>query len=353
MASRSHLTLLFFGLFGVVLWAMPALGAPDGGAPDPVPAIPAVPPAFDETADGGAADGGKRLLPEEEPNTCAACHSTLPEEVLSKPAREYRGSVHRDDRIGCFGCHKGDPKNPTVAAHDQAAGFIPRPKHEDVSKVCGGCHQDVAFMRRFRGDLETDQKAQYDTSLHGRLANAGDPGAPTCIDCHGVHGIQPRKSLESPVNRRNIPHLCGKCHSDAAKMKNRKIPTNQLSAWERSRHAQAFNAGNPNAPNCIGCHGPHASLPPVASTAGRVCGHCHEDELDMFRLSPHTKPFQRLGLAECTPCHDNHDVVLSPLPLIASEKLLSHQPQALTIASAPVVLASSILSVAVQFENSG
>ena len=301
MAWRSRFTVL---LAGLVILASPALAATDGGAAAP-------PVAVEEVGDGGAAkgDGGRRLFPEEEPNTCAACHSTLPEEPLSKPAREYRGSVHRDDRIGCFGCHKGDPKNPTVAAHDQTSGFVPRPKHEDVSKVCGGCHQDVAFMRRFRGDLETDQKAQYDTSLHGRLANAGDPGAPTCTDCHGVHGIQPRKSLDSPVNRRNIPHLCGKCHSDAEKMKNRKIPTNQLSAWERSRHAQAFNAGNPNAPNCIGCHGPHASLPPVASTAGRVCGHCHEDELDMFRLSPHTKPFQRLGLAECTPCHDNHDVV--------------------------------------------
>jgi predicted CXXCH cytochrome family protein len=296
----------------LVLWATAAPAAPDAGAPgEPARAAePALAPA--ETGDAGAtrADGGKpRLLPEEEPNTCAACHATLPEEQLSKPAKQFRASVHRDDRIGCAGCHKGDPKNPTVAAHDPSAGFLPRPKHEDVSKVCGGCHQDVAFIRRFRGDLATDLKVQYDGSLHGRLANAGDPGAPTCTSCHGAHDIQPRKSLESPVHRRNIPTLCGKCHNDPEHMKGRKIPTNQLSAWERSRHAAAFYAGNPNAPNCIGCHGPHASMPPVASTAGRVCGHCHEDELEMFRLSPHTRPFQRLGLAECTPCHDNHDVV--------------------------------------------
>jgi len=299
MASRSSL----FGTLLAVALLAPAASAQPAGA-----AAPAAAPAPADAGAPSAADAGRKL-PEEEPNTCASCHATLPEAELHEPARKYRSSVHRDDRIGCVGCHKGDPRDPTVSAHNVAGGFTPRPKHENISKICGSCHENVAFVRRFRGDLNVDQKPQYDSSLHGRLANAGDPGAPSCTSCHGVHDIQPASSLESPVHRTNVSDLCGKCHADAAKMKPYKIKTDQLAGWQRSSHAVAFAAGNPKAPTCIGCHGPHASLPPVASTAGRVCGHCHEAELEQFTQSPHTKPFDRLGLAECTPCHGNHDVV--------------------------------------------
>jgi hypothetical protein len=241
-------------------------------------------------------------------NTCASCHATLTDPKLRLPANEFAHSAHRDDRIGCVGCHHGDPRDPTVAAHAASTGFEPHPRHSDVPKVCGGCHGDAEFMRRFNGRLPVGQAALFGLSLHGKLTAAGDGAAPDCSSCHGEHDIQPSASPLSPVNRANVAKVCGGCHADKERMLRHEIRTDQYDQWRRSVHGQAFEAGDPAAPTCTGCHGGHASPPAEASSVGRACARCHDAEAQLFEQSPHSQPFRKRGIATCVACHGNHDV---------------------------------------------
>jgi hypothetical protein len=241
-------------------------------------------------------------------NTCASCHSTLTDAKLRTPAKDYLHSTHRDDRIGCVGCHHGDPRDPTVGAHAAAMGFQPHPTHAEVPQICGGCHSDAAFIRRINGRLPVGQAALFTLSLHGKLTAAGDSAAPDCSTCHGKHDIQPPSSPLSPVNRANVARLCGGCHADKERMARYDIRTDQYDKWQKSVHGQAFLAGSATAPTCTGCHGAHASAPPDASSVGRACGRCHETEMQFFEQSPHSQGFRKRGLAACVACHGNHDV---------------------------------------------
>jgi predicted CXXCH cytochrome family protein len=241
-------------------------------------------------------------------NTCATCHANLSDTKLRSPAKEFAHSVHRDDRIGCVGCHGGDPRDPTAGAHAKARKFRPHPTHAEIAPICGGCHSDAAFMRRLNGRLPVGQRELFELSLHGRLSSAGDDGAPTCATCHGEHDILPPSSPLSPVNRANVAERCASCHADAARMSKYDIRTDQFAKWRRSVHGEAFALGDANAPTCTGCHGAHSSTPPDALSVGRACGRCHETEMASFEQSPHSKGFRNRGLAQCVACHGNHDI---------------------------------------------
>ena len=304
MRSTSLLALLvvMLALFG----AAPSASAIE---PEPKPAQAEPPPAL----------GDRHLpAPTNATNTCASCHATLTDPKLRAPAHDFEKSVHRDERIGCVGCHKGDPRDPTVGAHSKAAGFNPHPTQAEVPGICGGCHSDAAFMRRLNGRLPVGQLELYRLSLHGRLSAGGDSNAPTCAVCHGKHDILSPASARAPVNRANVAKLCGGCHGDPEKMAKYGIRTDQYDKWTKSVHGQAFRAGNPNAPTCTGCHGAHSSAPPDASSVARACGRCHEEEMGFFEQSPHSKGFRDRGLAQCVACHSNHDVVPASALLVGT-----------------------------------
>jgi hypothetical protein len=277
--------------------AQPAAKAPDKGAQ---PAAKAPQSALEKLRERRAS------RPAAHANTCATCHASLPEAKLRIPAEQHAKSVHRDPRIGYTGCHNGDPEDPTVRAH-AAPGFVPRPARDTLAGICGGCHADARFVREINPKLQVDQKTLYELSLHAKLSGAGDKNAPSCADCHGIHEIARVGALTTPVNKKNVADLCGKCHADRDKMKSYEIPTDQVAKWKRSRHAEAFADGEGSAPTCTGCHGPHAGAAAAGSTT-HVCGTCHEEQLKFVRQSPHAKPFEQLGLSECTPCHDKHEV---------------------------------------------
>ncbi len=266
-----------------------------------------------EEADAGAApdESGKKKRPERDANTCLTCHRTLTDKKLRVVAEEYEHSVHRDERIGCVACHKGNPVDPTVQAHDKTAGFVVRPTHQQISAICGGCHEDPTFVRRFNARLAVDQRKLYDLSRHGKIAGAGDENSPTCTNCHGSHAILPVDSPNALVNRRQVKDLCAKCHADKEYMKPYGLPSTQTEKWDKSVHGKAFADGHDKAPTCTGCHSPHAGTLPGTATVAALCDRCHQDERDLFLKSPHSRAFRRLGLADCVPCHGDHDVARS------------------------------------------
>ena len=126
-------------------------------------------------------------------------------------------------------------------------------------------------------------------------------------------------SLLAPTNPRNVANLCARCHENPELMNKYGLPVNEKAKWQRSAHARALLGGNPQAPSCTGCHGPHSATPPRATTVGRVCGQCHPDQLEAFRQSPHSKAFRKLGLSECVPCHDPHEARRSSWDINSSE----------------------------------
>lgn len=248
---------------------------------------------------------------------CVACHASLGDAKLRDPAVQILASVHRADAVGCVACHGGDAGDPTVRAHAADTGFVARPKRARIPELCGGCHGDARFVRRFNASLPIDQLALYQLSRHGRAFAAGSRAAPVCSDCHGTHAIAPASAPSSPVSAKNVAALCGHCHSDEETMRGTGLPLDQLADYRKSVHHTALEAGNDRAPSCSGCHGGHGELQVAVASLSHVCVGCHRDELSQFRDSPHREPFDRLGLGECAPCHGAHEVTAAE-PLLVS-----------------------------------
>jgi hypothetical protein len=208
-------------------------------------------------------------------DTCTQCHSAM-EGAIQKPALLIKDDVHTTAGLSCADCHGGDRTavEPDVS-RSKAKGFIGKPKHADIPQLCGKCHSDPGYMRRFRPRQRVDQLELYKTSVHGKKLAAGDMNAATCVDCHSVHDIRAVKDANTPTHPLNIPATCGRCHSDAAR-----IPINQAEAYHQSVHWSAISKkGDLSAPNCVSCHGNHAIHQPntkMLTGDKAICTPCHE-----------------------------------------------------------------------------
>jgi hypothetical protein len=188
-------------------------------------------------------------------------------------------------------------------------GFTGKPKHTEIAPLCGRCHSDGAFMRRFNPSLPTDQQQQYARSVHGQRLRQGDEKVATCVSCHGAHGILPRDKAESPVFAANVPSTCGRCHSQTDYMAEYGIPTDQVTKYEESVHGRLLLVQRDfSAPACNDCHGNHGAFPPGATSVAEVCGTCHANNAALFIKSPHRQAFDERDLPECATCHSNHDI---------------------------------------------
>jgi len=258
----------------------------------------------------GTATGNRALCEETPPapNTCVGCHSALPE-PLNAPVDAMRIDIHTEKGLSCVDCHGGDATLMDVTAMSPESGFRGKPKRADIPALCGRCHADGAYMRRYNPRLPTDQLQQYWTSVHGQRLQAGDEKVATCVSCHGAHGILPPDRAQSRVFAANVPDTCGHCHSDAQYMAEYHIPTDQVDKYKRSVHAEMLLVQRDlSAPACNDCHGNHGAFPPGVTSIAEVCGQCHANNAAFFVKSPHKPAFDRLGLPECATCHSNHEI---------------------------------------------
>jgi hypothetical protein len=244
------------------------------------------------------------------PDNCAACHVEIGDARLEKPAKDYAQDIHRAKGFGCVACHGGDEKEAGMEAMDPAKGYIGKPGRKQVVQVCGRCHADAAFMKRYNPSLRVDQVTEYATSVHGRrLREADDPKVATCVSCHPAHSIRPPSDSKSSVHPLRVADTCGRCHADGRYMEGRRIPTDQRAKYQQSVHWKAMSVkGDLSAPTCNDCHGNHGASPPGVSWVGNVCGQCHTVMADLFRKSVHAKAFTEMGTPGCATCHDNHAI---------------------------------------------
>jgi predicted CXXCH cytochrome family protein len=261
-------------------------------------------------------------------NNCVLCHSdsgNQSEEDLFTPTaeagshmnlRELVDDVHFQRGLSCAGCHGGDPSADMGHAHVKEWPEKDRNKNRAwVVAFCARCHSDPALMHQFNASLPTDQLAKFKDSPHGRtLIDKHDDRAPSCVSCHGVHGIRPAKDPQSKVYAQRVPETCGSCHANAETMSGFKradgspLPTTQLAEYRQSVHGKALARGDLGAPRCNTCHGNHAASPPGIAQVSKSCNLCHSANASLFDGSKHKQAFDQHNWPECGQCHGNHTI---------------------------------------------
>jgi len=244
------------------------------------------------------------------PSTCLDCHAAL-DPPLQVTQAQFSQDIHARQGLTCASCHGGDPTKADMDAMSKAAGFRGKIKRSQIPELCGHCHSDGAFMRKYNPSLRTDQLTQYKTSVHGKRLLQGDTKVAVCIDCHGVHDLRPASDPRSKISPMNVAQTCSRCHSDANYMQGYGIPTDQYASYNRSVHHEAMTVrGDLSAPTCPTCHGNHGAAPPGIDSVKNVCANCHVFQAQMYDKSTHKVAFQSAGLPGCVVCHSNHGISL-------------------------------------------
>jgi len=275
---------------------------------------------------------------------CLACHgastgltNSQGKPITVKP-ESLAHSVHKD--LHCVDCHAGAAKLPHTAkvasascltCHGEVAGELANHAHSalgkpDSSETCMSCHgnaHEVAAPAARGANLcatcHAGEVKEFASSVHGRARKQGDTNAPGCADCHGAtHQVVEASTADSPVNGKNLPSTCGRCHSDP-KLAHKYLfaAVRPVEAYEASVHARAIREGK-KAAVCNDCHGTHAILPPSdprspisQRNVGSTCGKCHEQAFAQYKDSIHGRAVAAgvTAAPTCTDCHGEHNIL--------------------------------------------
>jgi cytochrome b subunit of formate dehydrogenase len=213
--------------------------------------------------------GGRHGLPEASCQACHGTHDVRPARELERGAgmqalsarcvachkdREFQpGDVHKD-QVSCAVCHGAHMIQPVrdPATHGIALGIAQR---------CAGCHDSVAALA-FHDIHGVTARSQAESPAPIR----GDT-APTCISCHGGHGMKPAHEIDREVA---LVQTCAACHKHEGE------------TYADTYHGRATRVGDYRAARCTDCHGSHqifpSSDPRSPTSAGRLvatCATCH------------------------------------------------------------------------------
>ncbi len=151
--------------------------------------------------------------------SCASdCHATdSTGKAYSHQAvyTEFQTSVHRK------GLTRENPDSPTcTTCHGTGrVHAIEKVKKtitiQEKMALCVSCHDDEAKM--VRNKVNPKAVSSYQHSFHFKAIKFGETNTAVCQDCHTVHHILPKDSVQSSISQANISQTCGqeKCHSGA------------------------------------------------------------------------------------------------------------------------------------------
>jgi len=200
---------------------------------------------------------------------------------------------------------------------------LSRKAYAQSKNTCLDCHSNLdgplqVTTEKFAADIHA-QKGLTCASCHG--------GDPTKDD---ADAMSKAAGFRGHIERTQVPELCGKCHGDAAYMRqyNPSLRTDQLAQYHISKHGQLLAKGDTHVAVCVDCHSVHDLRPPSdpRSTVNPVnvaktCSNCHSDRDHMKAYNIKTDQFagysgsvhyealaQRgdLSAPTCTTCHGNH-----------------------------------------------
>ncbi len=279
---------------------------------------------------------------------CVDCHA--PHEV--RGVLYEAGAANQD----CFRCHS-DPGLRGVAMGDTVSLYVDEEVYNSTAHsgtACAQCYTDASSTLTRPcatisspvdcGICHAERVAEHSASIHGRLAADGDPDAPTCLDCHGQHGIQKRVVPTSPTFPRNVPDLCANCHRQgetaAARVESNHLARrldqtalDPLAALEEalesappvesygmSIHGKGlYESGLLVTATCPSCHLAHAVQPRTDPTSSihrsnisATCGACHHGIAEVFMTSVHWVDDGENGddgdKPTCESCHTSHSI---------------------------------------------
>jgi Cytochrome c3 len=230
--------------------------------------------------------------------------------------------------------------------------FIPELARAQAPSTCVDCHSvlDPPFQvtqEQFSHDIHA-QKGLTCASCHG--------GDPTKAD---MSAMSKSAGFRGKIERRQVPALCGRCHSDAAYMRqfNPSLRTDQLSQYGTSVHGKRLANGDNKVAVCTDCHGVH-DLRPASDTRSKVhplnvaqtCARCHADAAYMKSYAIPTDQFSNynasvhhealavrgdLSAPTCTTCHGNHGAAPPGVGTVQNVCSTCHVFQAQLFASSP------------------
>ena len=199
------------------------------------------------------------------------------------------------------------------------------PSAPPAPSTCIDCHTALDDERISPPAKAVADDAHAHAGLSCASCHGGDPAAE---DQDAAHDR--RKGFRGKPAPRDIPALCGNCHSDAAAMKryDPSLRVDQLSEYRTSGHGRALAKGDEKVATCSSCHGAHGILPvkdprsPVYPTRiAETCNHCHgdaplmkahglpSDVLGKYQQSVHYETLTKKGdlsAPTCNSCHGNH-----------------------------------------------
>jgi predicted CXXCH cytochrome family protein len=195
--------------------------------------------------------------------TCEACHQDNYRRTLDSMHQVALAGGNRNAAV-CTDCH---------TAHAVTNPATPR---THIPQTCAQCHSAISD--------------EYVRSVHGTaLFDANNPDVPTCVDCHGVHGIG---DPTTAAFRLKSPEICARCHTDRTIMDKYGISTNVLNTYLADFHGttvELFAKQSPdqatNKPVCYDCHGVHnikSTRDPTSTVSTQenllnTCRKCHPD----------------------------------------------------------------------------
>lgn len=298
------------------------------------------------------------------PFLCGKCHREgspvqLQREIHQDRILEnYSESIHGEGLLKkglivsatCTSCHTAH----YILPHTNPESSIAR---KNIAKTCARCHAEIELVH---------QKV-----IKGELWEKEEHVLPACVDCHQPHkvrkvfyelGLSDRTCLKCHLSPdlkskdgrsmyveiyrlKFSAHLniaCAQCHTEVSAIHKRPCEaikekvkcSNCHEAIEKeflgSRHGQLLLAKDPNAPDCVECHGTHYILkkndptsPIFATNIPMLCAKCHregekaavrykgteKEVIKHYIESIHGKGLLKSGLtvaATCVDCHTPH-----------------------------------------------
>ena len=189
----------------------------------------------------------------------------------------------------------------------------------------------------------------------------------SCVDCHRGDStrddksaaMDPKKGFVGKPNPREIPALCGRCHSNADQMKTfaPSLRVDQEREYSTSVHGKRLLTGDLKVATCISCHGNHgirAISDPQSAVyplnVAETCSKCHSnadymqgygiphDQYEKYKTGVHAKALyekQDLSAPTCNDCHGNHGAAPPGLASVANVCGQCHVRQSTLFASSP------------------
>ena len=214
-------------------------------------------------------------------NGCTSCH------LQSAELKKHMSGFTKLDKVNCAGCHSSQAKEFAESVHAKNG------------LTCTSCHTDIHGLTRQKNDKKAVSQAclkchenqkEYLGSVHGVALMKGNPDAPSCADCHGLHQIKKIEAANTVAGRMFHSDTCIPCHSNEEMMHRNHVNGHAVETYLESYHGKGYRLGMlEKGAGCSDCHtahnvlnkeNPQSSIHP--NNAAKACAQCHTKATALF-----------------------------------------------------------------------